>query len=220
MIWFWFTLGFLGLLVFLSIIYWNAHLWKDERLVRFVSFLGAFSTVAIILSFLFTLQNSEKEQQRRKSAIQNEENAKFTQQTEKYWVDVERQFASSYPFLAGLYKEIYSDAQVSVPKLEGNQVTEDQNKTWHMCSELLQVIENVINTSQINTSESYGWTEVFISWLKSPTLQNVWHVTRVFFNPVTQKFIDSILSGEINGTNQAKILLNSFKYKHATDEGV
>lgn len=214
MAWFWFTLGFFGLLIGLSITYWFAHLWKDERLARFVSFLGAFSTVAIILSFLFTLQNSEREQERRKSAIQDEENAKFTQQTERYWVDVERQFASAYPFLSNLYTEIYPSAQVSAPKLVGDQIVEDQNKTWHMCSELLQVIENVVNTSRVSSSETYGWTEVFISWLKSPTLQNVWTHTKMFFNPVTQNFIDGVISGQISGTNQAKTLLSSFKHKN------
>lgn len=213
MIWFWFTLGFFGLLIGLSIAYWFAHLWQDERLARFVSFLGAFSAIAIILSFLFTLQNTEKEQERRKALVQDQENAKFTQQTEKYWVDVERQFASSYPFLTTLYKEIYSDAQISTPQLTPDQLTEDKNKTWHMCSELLQIIENVINTSQVNSSDSYGWTEVFISWLKSPTLQNVWNNSKTFFNPETRTFIDGILSGQVNGLNQAKILLTSFKPK-------
>lgn len=213
MIWFWFTLGFFGLLIGMSITYWCANLWKDERLVRFVSFLGAFSAVAIILSFLFTLQNSEKEQDRRKSLIQDQEKAKFTQQTEKYWVDVERQFASSYPFLTNLYKEIYPESQIATSQLTTEQVIEDKNRTWHMCSELLQIIENVVNTSHVSSSDSYGWTEVFISWLKSPTLQNVWNHSKTFFNPETQSFIDGILTGKISEISQAKILLTSFKPK-------
>ena len=212
-IWNLFTLGFIILLIGLSITYWVAHLWQDERLSKFISFLGAFSAVAIILSFLFTLQNNEREQERRKSLIQDQENAKFTQQTEKYWVDVERQFASSYPFLTNLYKEIYPDSQITSPQLTGDQITEDKNKTWHMCSELLQIIENVVSTSQISSSDTYGWTEVFISWLKSKSLQNVWNNSKMFFNSETQTFIDGILSGQISGISQAKILLSSFRPK-------
>lgn len=206
----WLIVGFIILLVILSLLFWFTDLWKNDRIEKYLGLLGAFATITIIISFLITLQANVREEDRRRKEDQDKQAANFTAETQRYWVDVERQFSDEYPYLASLYKELYPQSSIIVPQLTSEQEAEAKNRQWHMCAQLIQLIENIVNTSQINPEQNYGWTVVFISWLKSKTLQSVWNDTRQYYNPITQTFIDGIINGQVKNPKQARLLLGTF----------
>lgn len=207
----WAAIIFISLFIGLSIIFWLTNVWKNDRVEKYVTFLGAFATLSVIISFLVSLQNSSQEETRRQKDESDKQAAAFIAETQKYWVDLEQEFMDKYPYLSSLYKELYPESTITVPDLTAEQKAQAQNDQWHMCSQLLQTIENIINTNQITTSLPYGWYAVFQSWLKSPTLVSVWNATKQYYNPTTTSFIDGLISGEIKSKTQAQKLLLTFK---------
>lgn len=205
----WLVIILVAVFVGLSLVFWLSDLWKSDRLKEYVSFLGAFATITIILSFVLTLQNNAREDEQRRSAEQDRQNAAFTSETQHYWVELEQQFADGYPYLASLYKELYPQAQITVPQLTPDQAAEAADRSWHMCAQLLQTIENVVNTSKVTPSDSYGWATVFISWLNSSTLRAVWDKTRQYYNPTTGLFIDGIINQKLKSVKELQSFLAS-----------
>jgi hypothetical protein len=205
----WTAIIFITLFVGLSCIFWFTNLWRNERVEKYVTLLGAFATISIIISFLISLQNSSRQENQRRQDEADREAATFVNETQKNWVELEQQFMSNYPYLTSLYKELYPESLITVPDLTAEQKIQAQNDQWHMSSQLLQTIENIVNTNQVSVSLPYGWYAVFQSWLKSPTLVNVWNKTRQYYNPTTATFIDAIISGQVKTRDQAQLLLSS-----------
>lgn len=200
---------FVCLFVGLSAIFWFTDLWRNERVEKYVTLLGAFATISVIISFLISLQNSSRQEDQRRQDEEDRQSAAFVNETQKNWVELEQQFMNNYPYLTSLYKELYPQSSITVPDLTAEQQIQAQNDQWHVSSQLLQTIENIVNTNQVSTSLPYGWYAVFQSWLKSPTLINVWNKTRQYYNPTTATFIDAIISGQVKTRDQAQLLLSS-----------
>jgi hypothetical protein len=205
----WTAVIFVGLFVGLSAIFWFTDLWRNERVEKYVTLLGAFATISVIISFLISLQNSSRQEDQRRQDEEDRQSAAFVNETQKNWVELEQQFMNNYPYLTSLYKELYPQSSITVPDLTAEQQIQAQNDQWHVSSQLLQTIENIVNTNQVSTSLPYGWYAVFQSWLKSPTLINVWNKTRQYYNPTTATFIDAIISGQVKTRDQARLLLSS-----------
>lgn len=207
----WTTIIFISLFIGLTALFWLTNLWQNQKIDKYVTFLGAFATISVIISFLISLQNSAREDAQRRQDESDRQAASFVAETQKNWVELEQEFMNNYPYLTSLYKELYPESVITVPDLSAEQKIQAQNDQWHMCSQLLQTIENIINTNQVTASLPYGWYAVFQSWLKSPTLVNVWNTTRQYYNPVTSAFIDGIISGQVKNKTQAQHLLRSFR---------
>jgi hypothetical protein len=205
----WTAIIFIALFVGLSCIFWFTNLWRNERVEKYVTLLGAFATISVIISFLISLQNSSRQETQRRQDEADREAAAFVNETQKNWVELEQQFMSNYPYLTSLYKELYPESLITVPDLTPEQRIQAQNDQWHLSSQLLQTIENIVNTNQVSVSLPYGWYAVFQSWLKSPTLVNVWNKTRQYYNPTTATFIDAIISGQVKTRDQAQLLLSA-----------
>lgn len=205
----WTAIIFVCLFVGLSAIFWFTDLWRNERVEKYVTLLGAFATISVIISFLISLQNSSRQEDQRRQDEEDRQSAAFVNETQKNWVELEQQFMNNYPYLTSLYKELYPQSSITVPDLTAEQQIQAQNDQWHVSSQLLQTIENIVNTNQVSTSLPYGWYAVFQSWLKSPTLINVWNKTRQYYNPTTATFIDAIISGQVKTRDQARLLLSS-----------
>lgn len=205
----WTAIIFVCLFVGLSAIFWFTDLWRNERVEKYVTLLGAFATISVIVSFLISLQNSSRQEDQRRQDEEDRQSAAFVNETQKNWVELEQQFMNNYPYLTSLYKELYPQSSITVPDLTAEQQIQAQNDQWHVSSQLLQTIENIVNTNQVSTSLPYGWYAVFQSWLKSPTLINVWNKTRQYYNPTTAAFIDAIISGQVKTRDQAQLLLSS-----------
>lgn len=208
----WLVLLFVALFVGATIVFWTTSLWQQPQAEKYLSFLGAFATLAVIFSFLVSLQNSSREEQRRRKDENERQLASFASETEKNWIDLEHYFASQYPYLTSFYKELYPGAQVTVPDLTPEQQAQAADLTWHASATLIQTIENIVNSQDV-TKASYGWFPIFKSWLQSPTLRSYWNQSKSFYNPTTAAFIDGIINQRLSDPAQARSFLSKLSLK-------
>lgn len=178
----------LGILV-LGYIYMFTNLWQNEAFKSFVQTFSFLTVLIAIISFYYNMQSDKAKQ---KNIIW----ANFLADTQKNWIDLEDSFQKQYPFLVELYAELYpNNPYIVKPALTAEQVDEDDYKSYHMCQRLFQTCENIVNTQDVMSNKSFGWYQIFLSWSKSPMFKKYWAVSKQFYNPVTQKFIDNMIAG-------------------------
>jgi hypothetical protein len=200
----------LGSFAVLTIGFFSTDVYKNDKFMKYIGLLSVFSTLAFILSIMISLERNRNDDISRRKQEDERKAAQFISETEKNWIDLERLFSDNYPYLTALYMELYPNNLITIPPLTSEQQIETQDKEYHTCQILLQTIENIVNTEAIQ-SLNYGWLPIFQSWLKSPKLQKIWNVSKHFFNPTTNTFIDGILNKSVKTTTDMKKLLQTVK---------
>lgn len=170
----------------LTALYWFTPLSSNEKFSKYISVLSVLSTLVVVASFIFSMQQSRKQQEEK-------ERQEFMQDTNQYWVSIQGMFMKEYPYLQKLYSELYSsNPEIVVPPLTDEQKTEARAKEEQACQTLLQTIENIVLTRKVSETHEVGWYNIFKSWLKSPTLKNSWINSKSFYNTRTAEFIESV----------------------------
>ncbi len=186
---------FLALFLTLTITFWTTNVYKSEKFMKYFNILSIFSTMAFIVSFMLSVQQNDKAAQRRVKDEDDRKAAEFTVETEKNWIDLEKLFNDNYPYLSGLYKELYSDnLNLITPVLTNDQKIEASVKQQHVCNILFQIIENILSTNKDLGGLGWGWEKIFQSWSKSPTFQSNWNYSKAFYNPITEAYINKLIA--------------------------
>ena len=184
-----FSLIFLGL----TISFFKTDLYKSERFAKYTSVISVLATLSIVVSFFINIKSNSDNDRRRSDQEEKDRQRDFEQETQKYWIDVEKMFIENYPYLNNLYKEMYSDNPNIIPvQLSGQDLIEQQNLQQHVCQILFQTIENIYNTKSIDPN--FGWQPIFEHWTKSDIFKSNWKYSKQFYNLETQKYIDYLIN--------------------------
>jgi hypothetical protein len=198
---------FVGCFLALSMAFWTTDIWQNKRALAYFSTLSLFSTLAIIISFLITTQQNTSLAKQRIKDEDRKNATDFIAETEKNWIELEKFFNNNYPYLASLYKEIYpNNTTLPTPTLTSDQQIEAEFKQQHACQIMIQIIENIISTRSF-VDTSWGWSAIFKSWSKSPIFQKIWSYSKEFYNPLTQEFIDNLISQKLSNPEEIKHFL-------------
>jgi len=188
---------FFGIFVVLTGLYTFTNIYENKRFTAYLSILSVFSTLTLITSFINSIQLAEKESQRKQKQENDQRASLFLTETEKYWVDLEKLFITNYPYGAQLYSELYPKANLHPPSLSSEQQAQADDKQYHICQILHQTIENIISTQELKDSSLFGWQQIFNAWSASSIFRKNWIVSKEFYNPSTQKYIDELVTGNV-----------------------
>lgn len=177
----------------LTFSFFKTDLYKSERFAKYTSVISVLATLSIVVSFFINIRSNAINDQRRLEQEEKDRQRDFEQETQRYWIDVEKMFIENYPYLNNLYSELYPDnPNIKKIILTGNDLFEQQNLEQHVCQILYQTIENIYNTKSIDPN--FGWQPIFKSWAKSNVFRTNWKYSRRFYNLETQKYIDSLIN--------------------------
>lgn len=181
----------------LIIVLWVTNAAYNERLTKYMSLVTGFSTIIILFSFIVTLSQDNADRADKIRIQQEAQTKEFSDEVQQNWIDLEKMFLNGYPYLTPLYKELYpNNPNITVPTLSEADQTQANSQQQHMCMILTQIIEDVLvlHPDPNPQDNNFGWNVIFTSWIGSPTFQSNWQATRNFYNPNTQKFIDSVIA--------------------------
>lgn len=131
---------------------------------------------------------------------QNEQEQIYINQTEGNWIELEKYFASNYPYSARLYQQMYSHNPTlrGLPKdLDAKEMDKVRDFEQHTCIILFQIIENIYIylSARPGNTDYCGWVKVWKSWFKSSIILEQWKFSKQFYDNQTQLFIDLCIIG-------------------------
>src|SRR5438132_1141857 len=119
------------------------------------------------------------------------------QQTNTYWIELEKYMAQATPYLDRLYKQMYSQNKtIREPPYQFDENDEDKRRMYeiHTCSILFEIIENILTAvSSLKEEDLIDWLETWQSWFRSPIVRGQWKYMGSNFNKDTRKFIETCL---------------------------
>ena len=178
--------------LFFLILLYKTNIAENTHVTKYVSFISGISTVIIILSFVLTVYQYQKNEH-------DKEYNQFISETEKNWIDLEKFFSNNYPYLATLYNQLNPTANLPLPQLTEEEKIQDSYKEHYACQMLFQIIENIISDKELPTK--YGWSYIFINWGKSDIFRNIWKSSEKMYNPKTQDFINNLTKDKFATAN-------------------
>lgn len=174
----------------------NYYFWKNSDIVnsmKFMNYWEMLSAIGVIAGFFAIYVEYTKSLEQ--TALEQQQ--LFTQQMQANWIDLEKYFVTSYPYLTRLYQQIYDkNPTIMNPPLKWTPKEYHKMRMYeiHTCSILFQIIENIVaSSSHLLQYEIDEWIVAWRSWFKSPIVREQWKYMRSYYNIKTQGFIDSCL---------------------------
>ena len=188
-------IGFLILILILSYVYWKVDNDKERsKLSGYISMLAIIGTFVLLLSFIESSSNNQRNNIRGQiaDAITNDQ---------KGINEIERIFLEQGPTLRRLYKQLYPN-NPNIINLPDSPITNEIiEREQHMLSIMLQNIETVLypltsNLSRFNLIQLEPWLLIIRQWFRSPLLLDYWNSHRQFYTTATQKFVTDNIIGQ------------------------
>jgi hypothetical protein len=192
---------FIFIFIIFVISYFTTNLSNNKKLDKYISVLSILSTFTVVTSFIYTLKQAESNALKRAQEEDNNLSVSFIAETQRNWIEIEKYFNDSYPYLAKLYSEMYPNHVTDLPVLTGAEFVHDKISEYHACQILFQTIENLVLTNRVVSVNDWGWGKIFYSWSGSATFKKHWEYSKNFYNINTQEFINNIVNKKMTMTD-------------------
>lgn len=163
------------LLVAISVILITTPLGDNTKLVNTVTVL---SVLPIVFSIILAIHDHHKSIQSNKV----ESYKSYVEQNNSY-LSIEKLFLQ-HSDLANLYRQLY-------PLQPSDDLTVKEEV---VCTILLQYIEHVLLSYDMNIAEDDSWFKLFKHWFNSEKLRKTWLRKRHFYSEESRRAIDKLIS--------------------------